>query len=767
MPILNGMFPRWLLSTRVPAAFAALMGTGRDHSDAPGQLPRQAKGNLMAFLTVASGFVMLGDVLPADSGHVHRDLALWLGALIISIGVVFWLIPWRRLPPYASLATLPLAFVLLAVSNYADPNPYTYGIPFLVVYLWLGAAHRRWTSVATLPVAAIAFAAPLVNTPDAADSWIGSTVCTLGLCAVLGESLAWAMQNISATQLQLAARRSQARFQALTSNAAEIVAILDESGTVSYCSPAVEGVLDVQPESLIGVRLWDRVHPEDAPVVERLVAETIADRASSHRAEFRLRHRDGAWRHIEAICRDMRQEPEVHGLVLNAGDVTERKSLERELAHRAFHDALTELPNREMLVDRLGQALARSARGGQRTALLFVDLDSFKIINDTLGHLAGDDLLVSVAQRLRASVRAGDTAGRMAGDEFILLLEDLSSVDEARIVAERFQTQLRTPIALGEQSVVVGASIGIAYSDGRDGILPDDLLRRAEVAMYAAKNRGKSQIAWYDASMTRTSLDRLELEADMRRALDNGEFRVWYQPIVDLETGQVNGVEALVRWQHPTRGLIAPDKFISVAEDTGLIVPIGRSVLREACCQAHVWQETLPLTVSVNLSARQFQHPGLLEDVASALAESGLPPELLKLEVTESVAMDSGVGTIQTFQALRGLGVRLAIDDFGTGYSSLAYLKRFPVDTLKIDRSFVDGVASDEQDAAIVRSVVALARTLGLRVTAEGIETPSQLEALRALSCDEGQGYFFQRPQPSEVMGDALLKSGDDLARAA
>ena len=743
-----------------------MIGRFLGNRDEPGRLPRRAKGRLLAFLTFASGITLLTDVIPSDTPGLHRTLAVQLVVIALALSVVFWVLPWRRLPHGASLVFVPVAFGLVALGNYADPNPYTYGLPYVTVFLWIGTSHPRWTSVASLPISLPAFILPLLTMPSAAGTWVGSTVFTLGLCVAFGEALAWLIQRLASAQRQLAAKRSQARFQALTSNAAEIVAILDESGTVTYCSEAVHAVLGLSPHALVGSRLWDRVHPDDVCAAERLVQHCVGEQASNQHGEFRVQHRDGSWRHIEAICRDLRAEPEIRGLVLNARDVSERKVLEGELAHRAYHDALTELPNRDMLLDRLGHALARSARTGQRTAVLFVDLDTFKIINDTLGHQAGDDLLVSVAQRLRASVRAGDTAARMAADEFILLLEDLSDIDEARRVAERFQMQLRTPIELGDQSVVVSASIGIACSDGAEGVLADDLLRQAEVAVHAAKDHGKGQIAWFDGSMTRTSLDRLALEADLQRALENQEFRVWYQPIVDLPSGRLTGVEALVRWQHPTRGLVPPDKFIGAAEETGLIVPIGRWVLREACRQAKAWQSVWPLVVSVNLSARQFQHPGLLEDVASALRDSGLAPDLLKLEVTESVAMDAGVGTIQTFQALRGLGARLAIDDFGTGYSSLAYLKRFPVDTLKIDRSFVNGVAEDEQDAAIVRSVVALARTLGMRVTAEGIETAEQLEALRGMACDDGQGYLFARPAASEAI-TSLLQAAATAANAS
>jgi diguanylate cyclase (GGDEF)-like protein/PAS domain S-box-containing protein len=732
------------------------IGTGTP--DITGGLPRRTAGRLMSVLTLAGGFAVIAEHLPVDVEHFITNPSLDLGAFALLLGVLLWFVPWQRMPRWTSLLGLPLAFGMIALGNIADPNPYTYGLPFLMMFLWIGASHPRTTSIWVLPMAALAYVGPVLHSPDAASSLVGSAVFTLGLCVAFGESLAWVMQRLGSAHVELASKRielankrSEARFQALTRNVTEIVTVLDDRGTVQYCSNTIERVLKISANELLQRPIWERIHPEDMAEVQRLLTNSSGDEQHSHRAEFRMQHADGSWRHIEATCRDLRGEAEIGGMVLNARDVSDRKALERELAHRAFHDSLTELPNRELLVDRLGHALIRSARSNKLTAVLFIDLDGFKAVNDTLGHLAGDTLLVSVARRLCASVRPGDTVARMGGDEFILLLEDLSDVAEARSVAERCLEQLREPIALDSQHVTVTASIGIACTGDGPTALPGDLMKQADVAMYAAKTSGKGKIAVFDATMKRTSLDGLTLQADLQVALDEGQFRVWYQPIIELHTGGMSGVEALVRWQHPTGGLVPPDTFIKAAEESGMLVPIGRWVLREACRQAVEWRKRQPdLTVSVNLSARQFQYSGLVEDVLAALSDSGLPAEALKLEVTETVAMEAGIGSIQTFQALRGLGVRLAIDDFGTGYSSLAYLKRFPVDTLKVDRSFIDGIGHDEHDSAIVRSVVSLARSLGLTVTAEGIETTDQLDVVRTLECDEGQGYLFLRPKPSE-----------------
>jgi predicted signal transduction protein with EAL and GGDEF domain len=355
-------------------------------------------------------------------------------------------------------------------------------------------------------------------------------------------------------------------------------------------------------------------------------------------------------------------------------------------------------------------------------------------------------------------VRPGDTVARLGGDEFIVLLEEVAQESDAVAVANRCLEQLGAPLHLDGREIYVGASLGIAVS-GQEPMLPDDLLRRADVAMYAAKAAGRGRHAVFEAAMDTRPRERLELEADLRRALERGELRLHYQPIVELVTGRTSGVEALVRWEHPERGLMPPADFIPIAEETGLIVLLGRWVLLEACRQAYAWHalhRNDQLVMCVNISALHFQHPGLVEDVAHALIESRLPAAQLKLEITETVAMEAGAATIRTLQALKGLGVQLAIDDFGTGYSSLSYLKRFPVDTLKIDCAFVDGLGGDAHDSAIVRSVITIARSLDLSVTAEGIETVEQLSQLKALACDEGQGYYFARPGPDDIVAQLL-----------
>jgi diguanylate cyclase (GGDEF)-like protein len=385
-------------------------------------------------------------------------------------------------------------------------------------------------------------------------------------------------------------------------------------------------------------------------------------------------------------------------------------------------------------------------------AVLFLDLDRFKVVNDSLGHGSGDSLLVEVASRLSGCLRSGDTAARLGGDEFTILLEDVEHEHQAVEVADRIADALRWPVTLEGREVFVSASIGIAVST--PAITSDGLLRNADLALYRAKADGRARYAVFDPSMEARALERLEIETDLRHALGRDELRVDFQPVIDLATSRINEVEALVRWDRPGFGTVSPTAFIPIAEETGLIVPIGQWVLEEACRWARRWQDhsSQPLVVSVNLSARQFQHPQLLADIQRTLEETGLDPRFLKLEITESIVMQDAVATIETLQAFKALGIRVAIDDFGTGYSSLSYLKRLPVDTLKIDRSFVDGLGLDAQDTAIVNSVIALARTLRLSVTAEGVETSGQAKHLKQLGCDRGQGFYFAQPLPPEAV---------------
>jgi diguanylate cyclase (GGDEF)-like protein len=443
-------------------------------------------------------------------------------------------------------------------------------------------------------------------------------------------------------------------------------------------------------------------------------------------------------------------------------EVDERARAEAELARLAFHDSLTGLPNRALFLDRLRHALDRAHRSRRGVAVMFLDLDNFKVVNDSLGHEAGDRLLTIVAERLRETLRDGDTVARFGGDEFTILLEGIGGERDAVAAAERVSAAFGARIRLEGTELVPRFSIGIAVAaPGRDR--PDHLLRKADLALYRAKARGKGRVEVFDEHMQIDALDRLTIEADLRRALDRGELRVHYQPIVDLACGEVDGVEALVRWDHPQRGLMSPADFIPVAEETGLILPLGRWVLKQACTQVRAWRQahpgSPPVQLSVNMSARQVQHPRVVEDVAAALLASGLEPARLTLEITESVLMQDTDDAAATLRRVTDLGARLAIDDFGTGYSSLAYLKRFPVEALKIDRSFVDGLGTDQNDTSIVRSVIALAKSLDLAVTAEGVESSEQAEHLRALGCDRAQGYYFARPLPADQI-EPLLATG-------
>jgi diguanylate cyclase (GGDEF)-like protein len=434
----------------------------------------------------------------------------------------------------------------------------------------------------------------------------------------------------------------------------------------------------------------------------------------------------------------------------------------QENQYKAFHDGLTGLPNRALFLDRLQQALDRSSRDRVLRAVLFVDLDNFKVVNDSLGHKTGDELLTAVAGRLRACLRPADTAARLGGDEFVVLLDGITGVGDANRVAERIAEVLESPIELGERQVVVGASVGIALTADH-GIEPDDMLRNADVAMYEAKKAGKGRSKMYDPDMFAQALRRLEMGNDLRRAIEQGELRLHYQPKVRLGTDSITGVEALVRWEHPERGLILPDEFIPLAEETGAIVPLGWWVLREACRRARDWGEqypaALPLGVSVNVSGKQFQEADLVRGLAGILQEVGLEPSRLQLEITESAVMADTEYAVGLLRGLKGLGVKVAVDDFGTGYSSLSFLRRFPLDELKIDKEFVDGLGGSDQDEAIVRLVIDLSHALGLEAVAEGVETAEQLARLREMGCDQAQGYYFWESLPGEDAAALLAGS--------
>jgi diguanylate cyclase (GGDEF)-like protein/PAS domain S-box-containing protein len=557
-------------------------------------------------------------------------------------------------------------------------------------------------------------------------------------------------------------REAEAKYRSLVEQIPAVIYMddIDEANSALYRSPFVEQMLGYTPEECLSMSWQDMLHPDDR---ERVLSENARTNETGEpfRIEYRMVAKDGhvVWVRDEAmLVKDKAGKPLYwQGVFM---DVTERKELEDQLTYQAFHDPLTGLPNRTLFMDRLRRALTRVARRGeQEVALLFLDLDDFKVVNDSLGHKAGDQLLIAVADRLLECVRSADTVARLGGDEFTVLIK--GDAKAATRLAERISEELRAPFILEGHEVFVTTSIGISLGVSGDE-QAEGFLRSADVAMYEAKSRGKARHEIFDAHMDARALERLQLESEMRYALGQGEFRVYYQPLVKLQTGNITEVEALVRWEHPRRGLLRPDEFIPLAEKTGLIVPIGQQVLEEACRQARSWQvhgSHRDLVVSVNLSPKQLQHPGLVKDIARTLKKCKLDPHNLKLEITESVVMEDADSNIAILRKLRGLGIQLAIDDFGTGYSSLSYLKNLPVHVLKIDRSFVGGLGRVPEDTAIVRATVAFARSMGMSVTAEGIETAEQLAYVRALDCDLGQGYYLSRPLPSETVGE-LLSAG-------
>ena len=551
-------------------------------------------------------------------------------------------------------------------------------------------------------------------------------------------------------------------FRSLIENSPDIITVIDENGIIQYVSPSVEPIFGWLPSQLLGKHIAETVHADDAGSITAFLERLRpVDGVAPVRPSLitRCRTPNGEWHSVETVATVMLDDPAVRGIVLNSRDVSERMALQAELAHRAYHDSLTQLANRSWFHTQVARAVEQSAHAPDHIAVIFLDLDNFKNVNDSFGHADGDQLLIEVAGRLLNATRGSDTVARLGGDEFAVLVGRVTNEADLIIIAERIANSMCEPFTLKSGEVFSSASIGIAR--GTPGTTVDELLRNADLAMYVTKRQRRGMYTIFEPGMHAQAIARMEMETDLRHALMHEELTLLFQPIVSLADRRVMGVEALVRWRHSRPGLLLPGEFIPMAEESGLVLPLGRWVLMEACRQGARWRAMLPpdapFTVAVNVSRRQLDQATFIDEVAAALNETGLPPHDLLLEVTESVIVRDARATLQRLNMLKALGIRLAIDDFGTGYSSLSFLQQFPVDVLKIDKAFIADATHGESGPALVRAIIALGQALSLQTLAEGIEYHQQADALTTMGCELAQGYYFSRPvKPSEI--DALVQ---------
>ncbi len=680
---------------------------------------------------------------------------------------------WVRLVAWLTLADLaaPVALVVIAalfpiswaaaysLGGGTIVAPHWFYLPIFLAGLRFGPFGALVAGItATIVAGPLLPADTATGAPQATSDWVSRGIFFI----LIGEFVTYlfiAVRGTSTSAAQAAVQsEGEQRFAALVQRATDMITVIDAEGLLKYESPAVERILGWPAGHRLGMRGEDFVHPQHRAAADAAGRAVIADPAKSQTVELRLRDSRGAWRWVETTVTNLLDEPTVQGVVINHRVVDERKSLEDELIRRAFHDPLTGLANRGQLIGRVKGSAARSGAGRCGKSVLFIDLDDFKTVNDGFGHDAGDRLLVEVSERLKRCVGAKDLVARLGGDEFAVLIEDGSARgDVARTVAQGIIDALEEPFDVSGHRTRVSASIGIAEY-GRSATDADSVLMRADIAMYHAKANGKNQFVFFTEEMQRGVLHRLDIESWLREALDTTQLRVYYQPVVALGDRRIEAVEALVRWQHPNLGMLSPDEFLDVAEQTGLIVPLGKFVLRDACRQVRLWRERYDenVMVSVNLSAAQLRDESVVEDVRLAMAEAGVGPGALMVEVTEGALIGDVGGATAVLELLSALGVTIAIDDFGTGYSSLSHLQLVPVDVIKVDKTFVAGMCGDAEHSTLVRSVLAIAAEFGLKVVAEGIGSEEQHAQLHGLGCDYGQGYLYSRPLPASQI-DGLL----------
>jgi diguanylate cyclase (GGDEF)-like protein/PAS domain S-box-containing protein len=603
------------------------------------------------------------------------------------------------------------------------------------------------------------------------EIWFLATVILLvvarQILALVENITFWRQLAAKVEARDAAVRRSEARFRSLVQNSSDLITVIAPDGSIGYQSPSIRNVLGYEPDDLTGpAPPLDLVHPQDVPKVVAMARELEDAPGAARQIECQVQHRDGQWRDVEVIATNQTQDPAVAAYVVNTREITERKE-RQQLTHRAFHDPLTNLANRALFADRLEHALDRRASRGRPLAVIFLDLDDFKDVNDSLGHGIGDEVLAAVAQRLRECARAEDTVARLGGDEFAILVEEIEDMVRVRSVAERIRDALGPPLLVAGNEVLVRCSIGIAASPS-GGESAEELLRNADIAMYTAKANGKGVHQVFESSMQAALVDRLGLENDLRGAVERDEFELLYQPIVTLGSGRVCGVEALLRWRHPQRGLLAPSRFISLSESTGTINEIGQWVLDNACAEGHRWASRIgadDFFLAINLSARQLLDPRITERVGEALRRSGLGADQLVMEITESVLVEQPTA-MTSLNKLQDMGLQLALDDFGTGHSALHYLPRLPIDILKIDRGFIEGVADDGRQAAVVEAIIAMSRKVSITPVAEGVERLDQADALLEMGCPLAQGYHFARPGPPRRIDRLLSSNGFESVRS-
>jgi diguanylate cyclase (GGDEF)-like protein/PAS domain S-box-containing protein len=751
----------------------------RPGASAAGQVRALVDGAIIALSALITSWVfLLGDVFRSGGTTLEHaiSLAYPIGDIVVVTIALYVLLLRQRSRESLLLASLiGIAFVAIAFSDSAftymsAKDDYATGtlvdggwlVGFAILALAAFRPTRLWGSDGVvrpvgriLPYVAVAgalvtsaLAQTKLDTSDAFLSWLRTGL----IAALVIRQMFILVENSSLTrrleQRLRELRRSEQRFAALELHSSDVVTVVNMEGTVLYQSESILRVFGYRADEVVGNPITGVTNDSGSAILRSALAQVAAQERAIRVVELEFRHADGHVCHAEITVTNLIDDPAVGGIVLNTRDISERKVLQDQLVHEASHDSLTSLANRALFRDRVEKELRQNSGRPAKLTILFLDLDGFKEVNDSLGHATGDVLLIQVAERLRSCVRPIDTVARLGGDEFAVLVADKSSERDGTVVADRIVKALRDPFKLQGREIYVGASIGIAATD-HDVEDADHLLRNADLAMYRAKASGAGVYERYHPRLHVALVERLQLEAELRQALAAGDLELHYQPTLALATGEIQGVEALARWKHARRGHVSPGEFIPLAEQTGLIRKLGCWGLKEACRQLVEWHERYPdhahLTVSVNISGRHLEDASLIDDVRQALASSGLAAGHLVLEMTESVLMDHTEENVELLGRLKEIGVGLAIDDFGTGYSSLAYLHRFPADVIKIDRSFVERLGGSESDTELLRTIVQLGQSLRMVTVAEGVETVEQANALQAMGCELAQGFHFHK----------------------